>query len=175
MHLAIRFGRSRAILVLALAAIILLSGPAAAAEPDSVTGSMTAGGKTYKLTHVSARRQPSMSDKTKTVVVVLLTDNALPKNVLEDKYRLELTDLAREGKIHGVSVTLGLDKKPSGTGWTYAKEFGGAIVNRDDQHSFEPAVFTDTRAEGKLSGRGTFGDEKWDYTANFKAAISTLK
>jgi hypothetical protein len=175
MHLAIRFGCSRAVLALVLAATISLPSAAGSSDPDSVTGSMTAGGKTYKLTHVSARRQPSMSDKTKAVVVVLLTDNAVPKNVLDDKYRLELTDLAREGKIHGVSVTLGLDKKLSGTGWTYAKEFGGAVVNRDDQQSFEPAVFTDTRAEGKLSGRGTFGDEKWDYTANFKAAISTLK
>ena len=175
MQTPIRFTALRVLLVLVLAATIPLSNAAAAGEPDSVTGSMTAGGKTYKLTHVSARRQPSMNDKTKTVVVVLLTDNAVPKNVLDDKYRLELTDLAREGKIHGVSVTLGLDKKPSGTGWTYAKEFGGAIVNRDDQQSFEPAVFTDTRAEGKLSGHGTFGDEKWEYTANFKAAISTLK
>ena len=175
MHVAIRFGRSWALLVLALAAIILLPGAAAAAEPDSVTGSMTAGGKTYKLTHVSARRQPSMSDKTKTVVVVLLTDNAVPKNVLDDKYRLELTDLAREGKIHGVSVTLGLDKKPSGTGWTYAKEFGGAIVNRADQNAFEPSVFSDSRVEGKLSGRGSFGDDKWDYTASFKAALATMK
>jgi hypothetical protein len=175
MHVAIRFGRSRALLVLVLAVILLLPSAAAAADTDSVTGSMTAGGKTYKLTHVSVRRQPYMNDKTKTVVVVLLTDNAVPKNVLDDKYRLELTDLAREGKIHGVSVTLGLGKKPSGTGWTYAKEFGGAIVNRDDQHSFGPAVFTDSRAEGKLSGHGTFGDEKWDYTANFKAAVSTLK
>src|SRR5512132_814436 len=113
MQVAIRFGRSRALLVLALAVMILLPNTTAAAETDSVTGSMTAGGKTYKLTHVSARRQLSMSDKTKTVVVVLLTDNAVPKNVLDDKYRLELTDLAREGKIHGVSVTLGLDKKPS--------------------------------------------------------------
>jgi hypothetical protein len=173
--MAIRLACSRAILALVLAVLIFLPSAAAAADSDSVTGSMTAGGKTYKLTHVSARRQPSMSDKTKTVVVVLLTDNAVPKNVLDDKYRLELTDLAREGKIHGVSVTLGLDKKPSGTGWTYAKEFGGAIVNRDDQQSFELAVFTDTRAEGKLSGHGTFGDEKWDYTANFKTAVTTLK
>ena len=72
-------------------------------------------------------------------------------------------------------VTLGLDKKPFGTGWTYAKEFGGAIVNRDDQNSFEPAVFSDTRAEGKLSGRGSFGDDKWEYSATFKAAVSTMK
>ena len=174
MQTPIRFLSLRALLALVLA-VILLPTAVAGADADSVTGSMTAGGKAYKLTHVSVRRQPSMTDKTKTVVVVLLTDNAVPRNVLDDKYRLELTDLAREGKIHGVSVTLGLDKKPSGTGWTYAKEFGGAIVNRDDQQSFEPAVFTETRAEGKLSGRGTFGDQKWDYSANFKAAVSTLK
>src|SRR5713101_733408 len=136
---------------------------------------MTAGGKTYKLTHVSVRRQPDMNDKTRTVVVVLLTDNAVPKNIVDDRFRLELTDMAREGKSHGVSVTLGLDKKPSGTGWTYAKEFGGAIVNRADQSTFSPAVFNDSRVEGKLSGRGSFGEDKWEYTASFKAALATMK
>src|SRR5262249_12202153 len=142
---------------------------------DSVTGSMTAGGKTYKLAHVSARKQPYMNDKTKTVVVVLLTDNPVPKNVLEDRYRLELTDLAREGKIHGVSVTPGRDKQPCGSGWAYAKECGGAMVNRDEQHTVQATVFNDSRVEGKLAGHGTFGDAKWEYSVEIKAAVSTLK
>ena len=170
-----RIARFPALCLVVLGAALSGAAAAGAAEADSVSGTMTAGGKTYKLSHVAARRQPYMNDKAKTVVVVLLTDEAVPKNVLDDKFRLELTDLAREGKIHGVSVTLGLDKKPFGTGWTYAKEFGGAIVNRDDQNSFEPAVFSDTRAEGKLSGRGSFGDDKWEYSATFKAAVSTMK
>jgi hypothetical protein len=83
--------------------------------------------------------------------------------------------MAREGMIHGVSVTIGLDKKPSGTGWTYAKEFGGVIVNRADQSTFEPSAFGDSRVEGKLSGRGSFGEDKWDYTATFKATLATTK
>ena len=62
-----------------------------------------------------------MTDKSQTVVVILVTDNEVPKSIIEDKYRLELTDLARAGKVHGVSVTLGPDGKPSGTGFTYAK------------------------------------------------------
>jgi hypothetical protein len=158
-----------------LLGLFALAGTAASASPDTVVGSMTAGGKTYKLTHVWARRQPSLSDPSKMVVVVLVTDGPVPQNVLDDKFRLELTNIAREGKVHGVSVTLGLDKKPSGTGWTYAQEFGGAIVNRDDQHTFQPAVFNDTRIEGKLSGKGSFGDQTWSYTAEVKAAISALK
>ena len=72
-------------------------------------------------------------------------------------------------------MTIGLDKKPSGTGWIYAKELGGAIVSRTDQQTFEPGRFDDTRVEGKASGRGTFGDDKWDYSATFKAALSTAK
>ena len=135
---------------------------------------MTAGGKTYRLAHVYARRQPGMGDKS-SVVVVLVTDNEVPKSIVDDKFRLELTDMARAGKIHGVSVTLGTDKKPAGTGWTYAKEFGGAIVNRADQNTFEPAVFSDSRVEGKLSGRGSFGEDKWEYTASFKAALAAMK
>lgn len=162
--------------LLLVAAPLLLGLPLAArgTEADSVTGSITVGGKTYNLAHVYARRQPNPSEKTQTVLVVLMTDNEVPKSVLDDKYRLELTDLARDGKFHGVSVTIALDKKPAGTGWTYAKELGGAIVNRADQHTFEPARFDDLRVEGKLSGRGTFGDDKWQYTAVFKASPSAM-
>lgn len=159
----------------ALLVLFAMAGALAAASSDTVVGSMTSGGKTFKLTHVWARKQASLSDPSKTVVVVLMTDGPVPQNVLDDKFRLELTNIAREGKLHGVSVTLGLDKKPSGTGWTYAQEFGGAIVNRDDQQSFQPAVFNDTRIEGKLSGKGSFGDQTWSYTADIKATISTLK
>ncbi len=50
-----------------------------------------------------------------------------------------------------------------------------AIVNRADQSTFEPSVFSDSRVEGKLSGRGNFGDDKWDYTGSFKAALATAK
>ena len=135
MQRLIRFASLCALLALVLPVFLLFPSEAVAADTDSVTGSMTAGGKTYKLTHVSVRRQPSMNDKTKTVVVVLLTDNAVPKNVLDDKYRLELTDLAREGKIHGVSVTLGLDKKPSGTGWDLCQR-----VRRSDREPGRSAV-----------------------------------
>jgi hypothetical protein len=173
---SIRPSQTARILSLSIFLSALAAAPGArGADSDSVTGSMTVAGKTYKLTHVSARRQPDLADKSKMVVVVLLTDNEVPKSVLDDRYRLELTDLAREGKIHGVSVTLGTDKQPSGTGFTYAKELGGAIVNRPDQHTFEPVLFADTRVEGKLSGKGSFGDDKWDYTAAFKSSVSTLK
>ena len=146
-----------------------------AAGGDTVTGSFQAGGKTYKLSHVSVRRQPSQSDKSKTVVVVLLTDNEVPKAILDDKYRLELTDLARQGKIHGVSITIGPDKKPEGTGFTYAKELDGAIVNRADQHTLTATAFDEAKLEGKLSGSGSFGDAKWQYEATVKAAIGSTK
>jgi len=175
MHPSERSSTARRLRVLAACALFGLTVIGAGAEPDSVTGSMTAGGKTYKLAHVYARRQPSLTDKGQTVVVVLLTDSEVPRNIVDDKFRLELTDMARAGKVHGVSVTIGLDKKPSGTGWTYAREFDGAIVNRADQSAFEPSVFSDSRVEGKLSGRGSFGDDKWDYTASFKAALATMK
>ena len=169
------FTTSRRILLLAAPLLLGLPLAAGGAEADSATGSITVGGKTYNLEHVYARRQPNPSEKTQTVLVVLMTDKEVPKSVLDDKYRLELTDLARDGKFRGVSVTIALDKKPTGTGWTYAKELGGAIVNRADQHTFEPTRFDELRVEGKLSGRGTFGDDKWEYTAVFKATPSAMK
>ncbi len=142
---------------------------------DTVTGTFQAGGKTYTLSHVYVRRQPSMTDKSKSAVVVLLTDNEVPKAIVDDKYRLELTDLARQGKIHGVSITIGADKKPEGTGFTYAKEFDGAIVNGADQHTLAATVFDDSKLEGKLTGSGSFGDAKWLYQATIKAAIGSMK
>jgi hypothetical protein len=169
------FATARRLLLLVAPLLLGLARAGGAAEADSVTGSITVGGKTYNLEHVYARRQPNPSEKTQTVLVVLMTDKEVPKNVLDDKYRLELTDLARDGKFHGVSVTIGLDKKPAATGWTYAKELGGAIVNRADQHTFAPTRFDDLRVEGKLSGRGTFGDDKWEYTAAFQATPSAMK
>src|SRR5438552_18078479 len=76
-----------------------------AAAGDTVVGTVEGGGKTYTLAHVYARRQPSMTDKAKTVVAVLMTDNEVSKSIVDDKYRLALTDLARQGKLNGVSVT----------------------------------------------------------------------
>ena len=170
---------SRSIAVARLVSIAALSLAAVTAtgrgaDADSVTGSFTAGGKTYKLAHVYARQQPSMTDKGQTVVVILITDTEVPRSVVDDRYRLELTDLARAGKVHGVSVTLGPDGKPSGTGFTYAKEFDGAIVNRADQQKSQVKI-DGTRAEGDLSGNGTFGSDKWEYTASIKATLATMK
>lgn len=167
---------TRSFLVVGLVlGLLLVQGAAFAAGGDTVTGSFQAGGKTYKLSHVYARRQPSLTDKTKNVVVVLLTDNEVPKAILDDQYRLELTDLAREGKIHGVSITIGPDKKPEGTGFTYAKEFSGAIVNRADQHALAATAFDESKLEGKLTGNGTFGEATWRYEATVKAAIGSVK
>jgi hypothetical protein len=162
-------------LFVAVLGVALVDQNALAAAGDTVAGTFQAGGKTYKLSHVYVRRQPSPSDKSRTVVVVLLTDNEVPKAIVDDKYRLELTDLARQGKIHGVSITIGSDKKPEGTGFTYAKELDGAIVNRADQHALAATAFDDSKLEGKLSGGGTFGDSSWKYEATVKAGIGSMK
>ena len=165
---------ARRLLSLAALSLVALTATGRGADADSVTGSFTVAGKTYRLAHVYARRQPSMSDKSQTVVLMLLTDDEVPKNIVDDQYRLELTDLARAGKIHGVSVSLGADGKPSGAGFVYAKELGGASVNLAEQN--KSAVKIDgPRAEGSLSGNGTFGSDKWEYTATVKATLAATK
>lgn len=168
-----RSSRAPRFLLTMLATAIGPTASGSAAPPDTIKGSLTVGGKAYALGHVYARRQPSMTEKGQTVIVVLLTDNEVPKNVVDDKFRLELTDLARAGKIHGVSVTLGADGKPSGTGFTYAKEFEGAIVNRADQHKSQVKM-DGSQIDGTLSGNGTFGSDKWEYSASFKATLATM-
>ena len=167
-----RFSHVHRSLLGILAASIGLTASVHAAPNDTVKGSFTVGGKAYALGHVYARRQPSLTDKGQTVIVVLLTDNEVPKSVVDDKFRLELTDLARAGKIHGISVTLGADGKPSGTGFTYAKEFEGAIVNRADQNKSQVKI-EGSQIDGSLSGGGTFGSDKWEYSATVKATLAT--
>ena len=159
--------KPRITLMAAFATLAALA--ALAVEPGTVAGTLTVGGKTYTLAHAYARRQPNPAEKNQTVFLLLLSDNEVPKSILDDRFRLELTDLARDGKFHGVSVTVGRDKRITGTGWTYAKELGGAIVNRPEQHTFEPGRFDESRVEGKLSGRGRFGDDTWEYAAEFAA------
>jgi len=174
MHAPPRSTAVRRLLSIAAFSLVAVTATGRGAGADSVTGSFTAGGKTYKLAHVYARQQPSTTDKGQTVVVILITDTEVPRSIVDDRYRLELTDLARAGKVHGVSVTLGPDGKPSGTGFTYAKEFDGAIVNRADQQKSQVKI-DGTRAEGDLSGSGTFGSDKWEYTASVKATLATMK
>jgi hypothetical protein len=172
------FGSGRSVIAAAVCiALGLLMAPGApAGDADTAAGTLKIGGKTYKLTNVSARKQADPTDKSKQIVWLLVTDGPVPKSALDDPWHLELTDLAREGKFHGVSVRIGMDKKPGG-GFTYAKELGGAIVSRPDHHKFEPAVFTDSRVEGKLSQAepGKFGDETWTYEVTVKAAVTPLK
>lgn len=174
MHSPIRSLAAGRLLSIAALSLVVLTGTGRGADADSVTGSFTAGGKTYMLSHVYARRQPSTTDQSQTVVAILLTDNEVPRSIVDDKFRLELTDLARAGKIHGVSVSLRPDGKSSGAGFVYAKEFGGAIVNPADQNKSQVKI-EGTRAEGSLSGNGTFGSDKWDYTATVKATLATPK
>jgi hypothetical protein len=163
----------RVLLTASIGILVLTASGPAAPPADTVKGSLAVGGKSYALSHVYARRQPSMTEKGQAVVMVLLTDNEVPKSVVDDKFRLELTDLARAGKIHGVSVTLGADGKPSGTGFTYAKEFEGAVVNKAEQNKSQVKI-EGGQIDGSLSGNGTFGSDKWEYSATFKAALATM-
>jgi hypothetical protein len=174
MHAPSRFIAARRFLSIAALALVSFTGTGQGADADAVKGSFTVAGKTYKLAHVYARRQPSMTEKGQTVVVILMTDTEVPKSVVDDKYRLDLTDLAREGKLHGVSVTLDPDGKLTGTGFNYAKEFGGAFVNTADQQKSQVKI-DGTRAEGSLSGNGSIGTDKWEYTASVKATLATMK
>jgi hypothetical protein len=167
-----RSSRAHRILLTILSASIGLTAFGSAAPNDTVKGSFTVGGKAYSLGHVYARRQPGTQGQT--VIVVLLTDNEVPKSVLDDKFRLELTDLARAGKIHGVSVILGADGKPSGTGFTYTKEFEGAVVNQAEHNKSQVKVL-DAQIDGTLSGSGTFGSDKWEYSATFQATLTTMQ
>src|SRR2546430_6366501 len=76
--------RFRSSLALVLAAFSL---PALAAD-GTVTGSLTANGKTFALKHAYAQTRKSPFDKTKSVVEVIVTDQEISPAVASDNIEL---------------------------------------------------------------------------------------
>ena len=152
-------------------AVIALSLPALAAA-DSVTGSLTANGKKFALTHAYAQMRKSHSDKSKSELHIIVTDKELSPAAASDD--IELMQAQDKQELSGFTATIDADKQIiSGTVFSPAfnkmKEFSGVGMQKLDLKSL---TATHVAATIGMPKEDDFFKEKYQYTATFDIPIS---
>ena len=143
----------------------------AAGEQGTATGTLTLGSATTHLTHAYALARPDTFDKTKENVLVVLSDAAIPDDVLwEDFPGLKL---AAAGKLHAVQVELKADRSVKS-----AAIFDAAFVDSQSFQGiadpvFQVSTFDGRTVEGKLSSGAPqeLVNKKFAFTAAFHAPV----
>ena len=137
------------------------------AAPGTATGTMTANGKTYQMKY-------SYADEGPDDIILVLTDSPLAK----ENIPFGLNQLAMDGKIHGIVVTISKETKgqASGLNAIYDESWAGQLGTLGD------AVLKidklDSRAlEGQVStpGQNTFSDYTFSFDVKFKTALGAPK
>lgn len=147
----------------AVLAAVLLAPPATSAQ-DRVVGTFSLGGRTTRLTHVYAARQPGARDASRTWLVVLLADRPVAE---EDRAPTRLRSLAQAGRLRAVRVAWA-------EGHVQATPYdpdadplclpvpGAASI--DVQRS-------DDRLEARLRSRSV--GQAWEFDARVRATLTT--
>ncbi|MEA2336358.1 MAG: hypothetical protein QOE82_365, partial [Thermoanaerobaculia bacterium] len=160
--------RFRSSLALVLAAFSL---PLLAAD-GSVTGSLTANGKTFALKHAYAQMRKSPFDKKKQVLQLTFTDQELSPAAASDD--IELMQAQDKQQLSGFTATIDDEKQIiSGTVFSPAfkkmHQFSSVGTQKLDLKSMTP-----TRVSGsvKMPKEDDFFDEKFQYAATFDLPVS---
>jgi hypothetical protein len=85
-------------------------GSTAMADDGKADGKLIVDGKPVKLAYAYASAQPGFFDKKTEDIRVLLTDVPLTGKALNDDF--ERINLAKQGKVHCVEVTIDAKKQP---------------------------------------------------------------
>jgi hypothetical protein len=159
--------RFRSSLALVLAAFSL---PALAAD-GTVSGSLTANGKTFALKHAYAQTRKSPFDKKKQVLQLTFTDQELSPAAASDD--IELMQAQDKQQLSGFTATIDDNKQIiSGTVFSPAfkkmKQFSSVGTQKLDLTAMTP-----TRVAGsiKMPKMDDFFDEKFQYTAAFDLPV----
>ena len=157
---------SRPILVLVLASAV--AAPALAGE-GKADGTLTANGKTVKLTHAYAVRKPNPFDKKLTDAYVVFTDRAMPADKATDTFGL----MEAEG-INAVTAEITPDKSVV-SGELYSPSF-------KKMHQFSAVgmqkLDITTMTKDRIAGRvyiekmQDFFDEKYTYDIRFDVPLA---
>lgn len=138
----------------------------------SVTGSLTANGKTVSLKHAYAQTRKDPFDKTKSVTQVIVTDQELSPAAASDD--MELMQAQDKQQLSGFTATLDASKQViSATVFSPAfkkmKQFSGVGMQKA-----ELTALTSTRIAGTISMAkpDDFFDEKYQYNATFDLPIT---
>jgi hypothetical protein len=136
--------------------------PSRAMQPGTIAGTLTADGKSYTLTHVYARSEPGTFDPKKKQFVVDVVDAEVPPGALKDRFGM--MDLARAGKVHGLSVTIDADRRViSGSFYLPGLE----AASSTGWQQFEAVVFDAHAIEGRLYTKEP--EEIFDHTLTLDA------
>jgi hypothetical protein len=123
--------------------------PTASMQAGTALGTVTYDGTTYELRHAFARTEPGSFDKSKRQVVLDLLDAPLPAKTLASRF--EMMDLARAGKVHGVSVTIDADHDIiSGSFYLPGLE----MASSTGWQEFEAVAFDGKTIEGRVYSKG---------------------
>jgi hypothetical protein len=150
---------------------LMLIVPALAANA-SVTGSLTANGKKFALTHAYAQMRKSHSDKSKTELHIIVTDKELSPAAASDD--IELMQAQDKQQLSGFTATINDDKQIiSGTVFSPAfkkmKQFSSVGTQKLDLTAMTP---THVAGSIKMPKMDDFFDEKFQYTATFDLSVS---
>jgi hypothetical protein len=159
--------RFRSSLALVLAAFSL---PALAAN-GTITGSLTANGKTFALKHAYAQTRKSPFDKKKQVLQLTFTDQELSPAAASDD--MELMQAQDKQQLSGFTATIDADKQIiSGTVFSPAfkkmKQFSSVGTQTLNLTSMSA---THIAGSVTMAKPDDFFDEKYQYTATFDLPV----
>jgi hypothetical protein len=152
-------------------AIVLLAFSLPALAGGTVTGSLTANGKTFALKHAYAQMRKDPFDKKKTVVQVIVTDQEISPAAASDE--MEFMQAQDKQNLSGFTASINDEKQIiSGTVFSPAfkkmHQFSGVGMQQLDLKSMTAAQISGTIGMAKPD---TFFDEKYQYTATFDLPI----
>ena len=151
---------------LVLGALVLF---AVSSAFGAVKGTLTANGKTFKMNYAYATTKKLSSDKNKTDVFVIFTDQDLPAGALFDDFVLMTLD---EKSVSGFTITIDPDKRIiSDTLFSPAfkkmKQFSTV-----GKQKLDLTTWTKDRVAGTVSlPADDFFDETFQYNATFDVPV----
>lgn len=137
----------------------------------AVKGTLTVNGKTFDLKYAYATAKKNPFDKSKSDVVVLMTDKEIPAEAIHDEF--ELMRVVDSSKLAGVSIEIDPDKQVI-SGMVYSPAFKkmGQISGAGNQ-KLELTARDDQHVAGKVTvAENSFFDDKYAYSASFDVPIT---
>jgi hypothetical protein len=160
----------RRVFSLATLVLFVLALPLAA---GTAKGTLTVNGKTTKLSHVYATTKPNPFDKTRTDVVVVLTDTELPAEAIHDTF--EMMEAVDKLKFSGISVEI-TDEKDVVSGMIYSPNFKKDMsqVSVTGVQKLDLKDFSTSHVAGRvfMDGPNDFFENVYEFEATFDVATT---
>lgn len=152
-----------------MAALLLVAASVQAADPGTASGSITVDGKATKLKYAYSRTKKNPFDKSKTDVVLLISDIEVPADVFTNEFKM--MRFVSDSHLAGVEVEIEDDKSIiSGTIYNPGLTDMNGSFSSTGRHVLETTTFNGTDIAGKLSApEAEFFKHHYGYSATFHA------